>query len=350
MVYDPHNQVIVLFGGKVAEGYGNQVRDTWLYDYQHNSWTELVLTTRPSARDYHDMVYCTSTNEILMYGGGGSTATWSLDCESQTWSRITTTNNPGVIDHHTMAYDTTNDVVILYGGFDEDGVDSDQTWQFDCSTREWAELEPTSYPMARYAHAMVYDESINKIVMCCGNTIEGTKDETWTFDISTTTWTLVDTNGDPGQLKLPHITYDSINQKCIIFGGQIGQNFVDDTLIYDAQTETWSDANPDLSPPDRILGELAFDSRFGISILFGGKSSENTLFADTWAYNYTTNTWTDLTDSPLTTLSTPSTSASDTTPTTNGNLPTYLIAGVVLFAVILAISVIIILRRNRGSV
>ncbi|MBY8999189.1 MAG: hypothetical protein KGD60_15870, partial [Candidatus Thorarchaeota archaeon] len=183
--------------------------------------------------------------------------------------------------------------VILFGGFDDDGHHTNDTWKFDCATREWTELSPTTAPLARYGHVMVYDEAINKLVMTSGNTeFQGYQQDTWTFDVATSNWTDLTPTGNPDRLKWPSMTYDSVNQKCILFGGQIGDYAIDRTWIYDAQLSTWLRRYPDDAPSDRINTGLAFDPVNNITILFGGATVEIETIDDTWTYSYESNVWT----------------------------------------------------------
>jgi N-acetylneuraminic acid mutarotase len=94
MVFDPYNGVTMIFGGtSLAGGYHN-LDDTWVYSFTENTWTKLVLTPSPPARSNHAMVYCSATNEIILFGGMTSDDTWSFDCETQTWSEVSTTTSP----------------------------------------------------------------------------------------------------------------------------------------------------------------------------------------------------------------------------------------------------------------
>jgi hypothetical protein len=127
-----------------------------------------------------------------------------------------TATNPGVHHSLALAYDPLENVVILFGGFDGDGMLTDDVWEFDCDTREWTELFPTIKPLERYGLVMVYDESINQIVMTAGNTAsQGHMDDTWVYNATANTWTELTPTGTPDELKWPMMTYDSVNQKCI---------------------------------------------------------------------------------------------------------------------------------------
>jgi hypothetical protein len=296
MAFDPHNSVAVIFGGFALSGGWHYLGDTWVYSYTENSWTSLTLSPSPSTRSNHAMVYCNETNEIILYGGQGPedpTDTWSFNCDTQTWSQVVTATNPGVHHSLAMAYDSKENVVILFGGFGDDGLERDDTWKFDCVTREWTELNPSTAPLARYGHVMVYDESINQVVLTSGNTAtQGHQHDTWTYNTTADTWTELAPTGTPDRLKWPSMTYDSVNQKCILFGGQIGDTAVNRTWIYDAQLNIWQRGYPDIAPGSRINTGLAFDSVNGVTILFGGVIIDGVQYDDTWTYSYESNAWT----------------------------------------------------------
>ena len=339
MAYDPHNGVAVIFGGYTMNGGWSSLGDTWVYSYTENSWTELILTPSPSVRSNHAMVYCNETNEIILYGGqgssGGLTNTWSFACNTQTWSQVATSTNPGVHHSLALAYDPQENAVILFGGFDDEGMVTDDTWMFDCATREWTELSPATAPLARYGHVMVYDETINKLVMTSGNTAyQGHQDDTWTFDVATSSWTELTPTGTPDRLKWPSMTYDSVNQKCILFGGQIGDYAVDHTWVYDGHTNTWTRRYPDVAPEDRINTGLAFDSVNNIIILFGGAAVEIEPYDDTWAYSYEDNAWTQMDESSGST-------------TQNGSGFNLLLLVVVPSVIAGVVVIILIVRRRR---
>ncbi|MFW9810423.1 MAG: kelch repeat-containing protein, partial [Candidatus Thorarchaeota archaeon] len=306
MTFDSYNGVAVIFGGTSFEGGIHSLHDTLTYTYASDQWAELTCTTTPPARSNHAMVYSNQTNEIIMYGGFGVTDTWSFDCATQTWSEVVTTTNPGVHHSLALAYDPQENAVILFGGFDADGYETDDTWKFDCETREWTDLAPSTTPLARYGHVMVYDESINLIVMTAGNTAtQGHQDDTWVFSTTANIWTELTPTGSPDPLKWPSMTYDAMNQKCILFGGQIGDNAVDHTWIYDGQLNTWTRRYPDEAPSSRINTGLAFDSENNVSILFGGWEIDGEQHDDTWVYSYENNEWSNITSSSSSATTTP---------------------------------------------
>ncbi len=299
MAYDPFNNVTVLFGGN------EETDGTWFYDYSSNTWTEHI-GPGPSGRGRGAMTYCSTTNEIILYGGQGRTDTWSFDCESQTWSEVNPSTSPDLYDSHAMAYDPIENVIILFGGFGEGNIRSNSTWSFDCETRDWTRLQPVESPRARYAHVMTYDSGIEKMVMTCGSSgNQGYLNDTWTYDVSTNTWSEVVVGGNIDALKWSAMVYDSINEKNILFGGNIPDIEVGDTLIFDTQTDTWINAHPISSPGPRDTPGFAFDSKYAIVVLHGGMTMDGSVYyGDTWIYSYASNTWTRMGTTPGTTSGT----------------------------------------------
>ncbi len=342
MAYDPHNEVAVMFGGSTSDGGYHELSDTWIYSYEENEWTELTLSPHPSARAGHYLVYCDATNEIIFYGSG--TDTWSFSCATQTWSHVVTSVNPGNHFSHGMAYDSDENVVVLFGGFGGDDRESDDTWIFNCTTREWFEVYPVDPPLERYGLVMAYDETVQKVVMTCGNSPQGHLEDTWWYDVSTNTWDEQTTTGARFGLKWPSMVFDSSIQKCVLFGGQVGQDPVNHTWIYDAQQNSWVRLYPDDAPPGRITGAFTFDSKNNVSILFGGGGADYIPLGDTWAYTYDTNTWTNM-SSVTSSTSTTTSSETTTSETTAGTIPLEIIA-IGITIPLVAVVVLLVVRKR----
>jgi N-acetylneuraminic acid mutarotase len=343
MVYEPLNNLTVLFGGD------ENTDDTWFYDTATNVWSEHTGFS-PPGRINAAMVYCSDSNEMIMYGGLGDTRTWSFNCETQSWSQVTTGSNPGIHQSHTMAYDSVENVVILFGGITSSAMTAiNDTWIFDCDTREWTELHPSDAPIARYGHVMTYDASINRTIMAFGlNYSVGFLNDMWTYDVSTNVWSQIDYIGTPNHLKWSSIVYDSTHEKNILFGGCImypSYEAVDDTCEFDGETYTWTDLESTLAPTPRLMPGLSFDSKHSIVILHGGiNAGGDSKFGDTWTYSYESNTWFDTSLSSYTPPTTISGTDTDTTnPLLNLMIPV-VIVGVVAAAVFV---VLVILRKRK---
>src|SRR2546428_204472 len=133
MAYDSAADRVILFGGVISNT--GSVGDTWVFDYSNDTWTNRTPGTAPAARGLPDMVYDSSGDQTILFGGVGRLGplgdTWSYDYPSNTWT-IINANSPGAVVFASMAYDPTADRVFLFGGavFGTTIVSNDDTWAF----------------------------------------------------------------------------------------------------------------------------------------------------------------------------------------------------------------------------
>ena len=117
---------------------------------------------------------------------------------------------------------------------------------------------------------------------------------TWTFE--TGTWKQIGTGGP--QLHGIHLAYDSKADRLLTFGGDhifTDGTFFDDTWVYDPGASRWTKRHPAPSPPARSYYATAYDARADRLILYGGENvNHGDYFADTWAYSFGTNRWTQM--------------------------------------------------------
>jgi len=86
------------------------------------------------------------------------------------------------------------------------------------------------------------------------------------------------------------MVYDSNSMKVILYGGSDSGGHFEDTWIYDLTTNSWTQMNPLAKPSKRIGHSMVYDSNSDQVILFGGWNTTH-FFADTWVYDLTTNIW-----------------------------------------------------------
>jgi len=154
-------------------------------------------------------------------------------------------------------------------------------------------------PSARYGYGMVYDESVNKLVLFGGGYQDSSSStcygDMWLYDPVMNIWTEIFPSQHPTARHSHSMIYDSINQKIVLFGGiDINNNWVGDTWIFDSQTTMWTQVFPDNSPSTRGSVSSFYDPQSQRVILFGGYRPVGGHYDDTWAYNYSANSWTNL--------------------------------------------------------
>jgi hypothetical protein len=288
MVYDSYNKKTVLFGGGISSG---RTDDTWVYDLVSDTWTQKNPSTKPSARMEHIMAYDSLNKKVVLFGGYDGSyddETWVYDVASNTWTQKYPSNKPSGRISPAMVYDSANNKAVLFGGYELSDPD-DETWVYDVASDKWTQKGLTTRPFARNGHAMAYDSSNNKVVLFGGLDGSGLDGETWLYDVTSDTWMKQSPSINPSARKYHAMTYDSENNKVVLFGGNNGTR-CDDTWVYEVVSDTWTQKNPSVKPPAREFHEMVYDSLNEKVVLFGGHNGSN--LNDTWVYDVASDTWT----------------------------------------------------------
>ncbi len=203
LAYDSQSDRTILFGGDAEDLWLN---DTWAYDYETNTWTEMSPEVSPPDRAYHAMAYDAESDRIILWGASEVGRTpmseeekatiWVYDYDANTWTAIESAGGPSYRGGHTMVYHPGTDRIILFGGYAQGDVYfSDETWAYDYNTNTWTQLTPASHPSGRRYFTMVYAESADRMVLfggMAGNFLkEETSDELWVFDPIAEEWSQV---------------------------------------------------------------------------------------------------------------------------------------------------------------
>jgi hypothetical protein len=199
MAYDSESDVIVLFGGLCDGGQFNN--ETWVYDYNEDTWTNMDPPVGPSRRAAVAMAYDSQHDRVIMYGGGGYdvwpmntyTGTWAYDYNSNTWTEMNSADHPSSIGM--MVYDEESEVCVFFGGaldwFEEELVM--ETWTYDYGTNTWTERSPDLSPSARGRGYMAYDSESDRTVLYGGGWLIDMNSyhiitDWWSYDVNTDTW------------------------------------------------------------------------------------------------------------------------------------------------------------------
>ncbi|MFW9953644.1 MAG: kelch repeat-containing protein, partial [Candidatus Thorarchaeota archaeon] len=150
MAFDSESNVIILFGGiNYPALFGHHIQQTWVYHFDTNNWTNMDPDQQPVGRHKQGMVYDSESDRIIMFGGFVSSAedqmsdeTWTYDYNSNTWTEIVPTTSPAGRFGCSMAYDSQNDRTILYGGAYDYANYSElhDTWSFNLNTDTWTRM------------------------------------------------------------------------------------------------------------------------------------------------------------------------------------------------------------------
>jgi N-acetylneuraminic acid mutarotase len=293
MVFDSVNNKTILHGGFNMEELIT-LDDTWVFDSSSNTWTKKTSTIKPPPMNGHEMVFDSINEKIILYGG---VQTWFYDYPTNVWTQVFPNENPHERNFHAMAFDQISGKVYLFGGFSEGDID-DAFWSYDYSTNIWVELTCTTKPPSRYGHNLVYDANNQQLLLYGGNSFEGLRTDFWSYNSTTNNWTELTSATQPSGRKWSGMSYDSLNQQIILFGGtnELGTMF-DDTWSFDTSSNQWNEKQPNITPSGRHNIKMVYDSSIQKTILFGGYVNGLQSSSDTWLYDYNENLWSNVTAS-----------------------------------------------------
>jgi len=277
LAYDSVRGRTVLFGGI---GLGGRLSDTWEWDGQ--AWVERFPANRPASRERHGLAFDSARGRTVLFGGlssiGGSLDdTWEWD--GTDWHQRSPLSPPGGRYDHTLAYDPGRRRVVVYGG--TPSILSD-TWEWDGTS--WTSLPSGIGPGPRRDHAMAYDAGRRSVVLFGGLGLPGIMSDAWEWDGSL--WAIRPIGTAPPPRANHGLTYDGARRRIVVFSGSTGQppGPPSDTWELDGTGFVWTQRVPGTSPPARAGHALAYDSRRGRVVLFGGNDPAAQLLSDTWEY------------------------------------------------------------------
>jgi N-acetylneuraminic acid mutarotase len=310
MVYDSVNKLIFLFGGSCDDRYITSKDDLWTYDYVNNNWTELTPSYGPARRLNYAMAYDSDSQHIILFGGNSISAGWELadtwiyDYQTNSWSNAYPTTRPPGRSDHAMVYDPITKQTILFGGMRDVGDTTyllNDTWAYDYEANIWTELYPTVAPPERYGTRMVFNTVEEKIVLYGGADFGDLEFDgrLYTFDATTTTWESLDSSTETSGARYWYgLTFDTHQNELIVFGGtdlepEIYQS--NETWVYSFDNNQWTNVTNDYRPPACSMQSMVYDPENKKVVLFGGLAYEpSEIYGTVWIYDPIIQEWIDL--------------------------------------------------------
>ncbi|MHA2032047.1 MAG: Kelch repeat-containing protein, partial [Candidatus Kariarchaeaceae archaeon] len=265
---------------------------------QVNSTPTTIMDTPLLGRYGHSIVYNPDKQKIIMFGGFNYDENsdlddmWEYDCTTDTWRELYQSTKPPATSSHGMVYDSINRKFVLFGGSGIYGWE-DKTWVYDPSNNSWTEMLPQVSPSPRGSASMYFDPELGETVLYGGysDLAEGA-DETWTYNYENNTWTFHDLATKPPARYGAGIVYDPVNQRGVLFGGRIiGQHTLNGTWEFNSSSMSWTKLNLTVSPSARYWYCMDYDPVNKVMILFGGSEGEIPFSQETWAFDVTSDQW-----------------------------------------------------------
>ena len=308
--------------------------DTWLLDLD-GGWTQ-VDVAGPSARGRYATASDAGGSRMFLFGGRFRTAgttgdytlfndLWSFDFAARTWTELNAGGGlaPAPRIFATSVYDPGSDKLFVFGGSTSTSglnlTPSDEVWSY--SGGAWT-LETTTgtAPTSRVFHAYAYDSQRNRLVVFggqVGDFVSPSLGDLYALDLSTLTWSQLDSGSGPSGRFLGMLAYDAGNDRYLMMGGHADPGVANDVWAFDPGANSWQvlasgdsftgDAlgclgnpreiptgyvNEDLNVPERRQAGV-FDYHDGRAIVFGGESDCSDHLDDVWSLDTTSGTWTE---------------------------------------------------------
>jgi len=300
MVYVPVDQqgngpYTLLFGGSINYTGRDVEGDTLMFNSTKGYWTPVNTAHSPAPRQGPGMAYDPATKKVVLFGGSQFTGTFDLNdtwvWDGSDWRQVSTSNapDPRRWDTQGLAAFGSAGKVVLFGGYNSYGGAFADTWSFDTSLETWTLINagpngnPPHSPSPRRA-PMAYDPGNNKIILFGGDGITAALDETWTWD-DTNGWVLQVPLVSPPPRAMASLTYDSSIGHIVLFGGSGAGStppYYNDMWIWEGTT-TWTEVFPSLAVPERYAFGMVYDPILGETVIYGGLDQGDTVvLSDQW--------------------------------------------------------------------
>lgn len=258
----------------------------------------------PTARIDGTIAYDADAGDLYVFGGQDNQTLndlWRFSLAQKTWSLVEPGDRtPLARLGHTLLFDAKRRRLVMFGGQGR-GFFSD-VWAFDIATKKWSQLAfDEAGPKRRYGHSAVLDPVEDRMIISHGFTDSGRFDDTWSYDFRTNVWRDVSPSG-PRPLKrcLHHAAFDPATLQMYLYGGcasGFGPCPLGDLWSLSLKTGRWTELSGGTMPAPRTHYGMAFDTRRGRLVLFGGQGAGRLM--DSWEFDPSARVWSQTAPGPV---------------------------------------------------
>jgi len=197
----------------------------------------------------------------------------------------------------TIAYDPLGRQVFLFGG--QDTQPRNDLWAFSLASRQWTEIQVLgARPAARFGHTLIFDPQRRRLVLF-GGQAGGFFSDVWAYDVASGGWQqLAADDAGPSRRYAHSAIYEPVRDRLVISHGFTNAGRFDDTWAFDFSNNSWRNLSPSGTRPlRRCLHHAAYDAANGQMYLYGGCASGfgPCPLGDLWSFDLNTNQWTERT-------------------------------------------------------
>lgn len=314
--YDSESDRIIVFGGQPD---GNHViADTWTYDIAANHWAQMSPAQSPGLAE-GPMAYDSAADRTILFVGNSEDATftnlpgkplgidrasqtWAYDDNADSWTDLKAVGGPSGLVGARMVYAAQSDRIILFGGLDvplppdldaKKYIFHAETWAYDFHTNTWTNLRPKASPPGRNYFQMVYDSTLDRVLVW-GASTAGAADDVWAYDFATNTWAELKSARQPADRFYGAMAYVPTLKQAFLFGGVDlnPESPAGDLWTYDAAARAWEQVSFASGPGARGWHTLTYSAQSDQLILIGGGPDPDHFTNEVWLLDPHTKAWT----------------------------------------------------------
>jgi Galactose oxidase, central domain len=215
-----------------------------------------------------------------------------------TWHRVTADGpTPQAREDHTWTAATDGRTAYLFGGRDTAGRAFDDLWAYDLAADRWRRLEADG-PPARFGHNAAWVEGVG-LVIFAGQSPTTFYNDLWAYDPAADRWRELPAGGDAPVARYGSCAALGPDGRLWISHGftSEGSRFAD-TRAYDFTTQAWTDETPAGERPVERCLHGCWWTDDGRLALYAGQTTGVPALGDLWQLTpgprIGTNTWTEL--------------------------------------------------------
>lgn len=227
---DPVRNRTMLFGGCSAGCAGGFTDELWAFDHTAGSWS-LITSGGPSARWGMILAYDSLRDRFIAFGGSGNAAcspalndTWAYDPNLNSWTNLSPATPPtGRCFGTEFVYDISGDRFVLHGGYTNNGgTEYSDTCIYNPAGNSWSCSTPGSSPTTSQLGQIVFVDVIGSPIRWGGYTGGADSNEFHRINSLSSVYTVMSQTSAPSARNGHGIIYDKRRNRLLLYGGRDG--------------------------------------------------------------------------------------------------------------------------------